>query len=57
MEIESIFTHPVLHMVRMVMVVRSVMVVRVGRLLTMGVVRRGRTVGRERVARQLTWES
>ena len=44
-------------MVRVLMVVRSVMVVRVGRLLTMGVMRRGRTVGRERVARQLTWKS
>lgn len=42
-------------MVRVVMVVRSVMVVRVGRLLTMGVVRRGRAVRWERVAGQLTW--
>ena len=37
------------------MVVRAVMVVRVWRLLTMGVVRRGRAVGREWMAKQLTW--
>ena len=55
-------THPVvLHMVRVVLVVRAMMmvrrgevgVVRAGRLLTMGVVGRGRTVSRERM-RQLT---
>ena len=54
--------HPVvLHMVRVVLVVRAVMmvrrgevgVVRAGRLLTMGVVGRGRTMRRERM-RQLT---